>query len=62
MKEINPHPDEAYLVGVDDHDLVVQAKAPKASKVWISKSMIDWIAKNGKQLIDDKYKKEVQNE
>lgn len=47
MQVIHPHKDETYRIGFDDKCLVVSSGSEEDSpKVWISESMLDWIAIN----------------
>jgi len=49
---VQPNPDETYQVAVDDRCLVVSSGSkPDAPRVWLSRSMIRWIAENGEQEI-----------
>jgi hypothetical protein len=57
MKKVKPHENETYFVGTDDNCLVVQSGNKKSPKVWLSKSMVKWIAsnaiKNVRRIIND---------
>ena len=56
LKKINPHPDETYYIGVDDHCLVVTTKDKEPrNKVWLSKSMIKWLGEFGEKYIENAY-------
>jgi hypothetical protein len=46
MKKVKPHKNESYFVGNDDNCLVVQSGSKKSPKIWLSKSMVKWIASN----------------
>jgi hypothetical protein len=58
FEEVQPHPDERYRVAMDDHSFVLstthQTKTigtgygdvDKAQKIWISKSMVEWMYKH----------------
>ncbi len=41
FKTVNPHKDETYYVAEDDHSFVIKQGK---NKVWISPSMIKWLA------------------
>jgi len=52
MRPIHPHPDETYKVGVYDHCFVVASgNNPKSPKVWVSRSMVQWLFKNLIELV-----------
>lgn len=51
MKEIHPHKTETYRIGFDDHCLVISSGSRKESpKVYLSKSMCQWIVANQEEL------------
>jgi len=57
MRKIHPHRDETYRYGFDDGDLVVSSGGEsKAPKVWLSESMVRWIAEKGYKLLERHYR------
>ena len=57
MKKIHPHKDETYFYGFDDSCPTVGSGLRAKPLIGLSKSMLEWLTKNGLKIWQKKYNK-----